>query len=362
MFSNRIGRLEFLFWCGAPILAGAIVLTIAAVIVGATDIGAVGSRLQGLFALVLIVDSVVTLKAAVSRFHDLGWPGWAILLIFVPLVNIIVFLFLLLAPGQKNENSYGEASVFLQRMRKMTNSSDTIVSSTPTNPRNEVSPGERRQRWFEVCLVLLVAFGGSILNSLYLLKNGPGAMPHISSARWSIGIVQEATALFLLGYVLSRRGLRFSSLGFRWSLRGLGVGVLVTGLSYATYALSSTIIQVFHYSIYRSLATGPTANDFFAHPSAVAIPYSLLNPFFEELIVRAYLMTEVIDLTGSSTLAVALSVAVQFSYHLYYGWAGAISLSFLFLVLALYYVRSRSALPVIIAHGFFDVYALLRLW
>jgi hypothetical protein len=89
-----------------------------------------------------------------------------------------------------------------------------------------------------MCLVLLVAFGGSILNSLYLLKNGPGAMPHISSARWSIGIVQEATALFLLGYVLSRRGLTFNSLGFRWSLRGLGVGVLVTGLSYVTYALS----------------------------------------------------------------------------------------------------------------------------
>ena len=140
------------------------------------------------------------------------------------------------------------------------------------------------------------------------------------------------------------------------------MGVLVTGFSFAAYALGSTLIQVFHYSIYRSLATGPTSNDFFAHPSPAAIPYSLLNPFFEELIVRAYLVTEVIDLTGSSTLAVALSVAVQFFYHLYYGWAGAISLSFLFLALALYYARSRCAFPVIVAHGFFDVYALIRLW
>jgi membrane protease YdiL (CAAX protease family) len=114
--------------------------------------------------------------------------------------------------------------------------------------------------------------------------------------------------------------------------------------------------------IYATWATGPTAKDFFAHPSVVAIPFSLLNPFFEELVVRAYLMTEVIELTGSSTLAIALSVGVQFSYHLYYGWVGAISLSFLFLVFALYYVRSRLALPVIVAHGFFDVYALIRLW
>jgi len=72
-------------------------------------------------------------------------------------------------------------------------------------------------------------------------------------------------------------------------------------------------------------------------------------------------MTEVVQLTGSSALAVFLSVAVQFSYHLYYGWAGAISLAFLFLTLALYYARARRALPVIVAHGFFDIYALLRL-
>jgi membrane protease YdiL (CAAX protease family) len=87
-----------------------------------------------------------------------------------------------------------------------------------------------------------------------------------------------------------------------------------------------------------------------------------LNPLFEELIVRAYRMTEVIELTGCSTLAVALSVGVQFSYQLYYGWVGATSLSFLFLLFALYDARSRRAPPVIVAHGFFDVYALLRLW
>jgi len=56
------------------------------------------------------------------------------------------------------------------------------------------------------------------------------------------------------------------------------------------------------------------------------------------------------------------SVAVQFSYHLYYGWAGAIALSFQFLIFALYYSHSRRALPIIAAHGFFDIWALFRLW
>jgi len=186
-------------------------------------------------------------------------------------------------------------------------------------------------------------------------------MPHISNARWTIGIVQEITALLLLGYVLSRRGLSLTNLGFRWAVRDAGIGLLLAGLSYAAYVTGSMLVHLVHYSMCGSLATGPTANDFFAHPSVVMIPFSLLNPFFEELIVRAYLMTEVVQLTGSSALAVFLSVAVQFSYHLYYGWAGAISLAFLFLTLALYYARARRALPVIVAHGFFDIYALLRL-
>jgi membrane protease YdiL (CAAX protease family) len=245
---------------------------------------------------------------------------------------------------------------------EMTASPTTIVSSPSTNPRSEVSAGDRRKRWFEVCLVVLAACGSSIVNSLYLLVNGPGVMPHISNARWTIGIVQEITALLLLGYVLSRRGLRFANLGLRWSLRDVAVGLVVTALSYAAYGLGHTLVQTIHHLVYGSFATGPTGKDFFGHPSVMAIPFSLLNPFFEELTVRAYLVTEVIELTGSSTLAVALSVGVQFSYHLYYGWVGAISLSFVFLVLALYYVRSRRALPLIVAHGFFDVYALLRLW
>jgi membrane protease YdiL (CAAX protease family) len=237
----------------------------------------------------------------------------------------------------------------------------TIVSSASTNPPNEVSAGERRQRWFEVCLVLLVACGSYLLYSLYLLMKGPSAAPQSSGLKWAGGILQEATALLLLGYVLSRRGRRFADLGLRLSLRDVGVGLLVAAVSYAAYGLGHTLVQTIHHVMYGSFAAGPTGKDFFAHPSVLAIPFSLLNPFFEELIVRAYLMTEVMELTGSSTLAVALSVGVQFSYHLYYGWVGAISLSFLFLVSALYYARSRRALPIIVAHGFFDAYALLRL-
>jgi membrane protease YdiL (CAAX protease family) len=244
----------------------------------------------------------------------------------------------------------------------MANPLATLLAMPASAPAVDLSVSERRQRWFEVGLVLWVACGGAFLNSLYLLKYGPGAMPSMSSARWAIGIVQEATALLLLGYVLSRRRLGLASLGLRWSFKDAGVGVLVAGASYAAYIIGAMFVQVVHYRLYGSFSHGPTGADFFAHPSILAIPFCLLNPFFEELIVRAHLMTEILQLTGSRALAVLVSVAVQFSYHLYYGWAGAISLSFLFLALALYYVRSRRALPIIVAHGLFDIAALVRLW
>jgi hypothetical protein len=72
-------------------------------------------------------------------------------------------------------------------------------------------------------------------------------------------------------------------------------------------------------------------------------------------------MTEIKALTGSWLLAAAFSVLVQFSYHLYYGWEGAIALSFLFLVFSIYYARTQKATPIIVAHEVFDILGLVRM-
>jgi membrane protease YdiL (CAAX protease family) len=244
----------------------------------------------------------------------------------------------------------------------MADYASAVVEIASEGARPEVPLDETRQRWFELSLVLLVAFGGSLVNALYFLQHGPSAVLGASTLRWSYALVHEISALLLLGYVLSRRRLRFKELGLRWSMRDVGLGLLVAAGSFAAYVLGSLFIELCHHWIYGSWATVRSGADFFAPPSMAFIPFVFVNPFFEELIVRAYLMTEVFDLTRSSKLSVAASVLVQSSYHLYYGWTGAISLSFPFLVFALYYIRSRRALPVIIAHGFFDLYALLRLW
>ena len=239
----------------------------------------------------------------------------------------------------------------------MTHPESSLAAGTPSAAI--IIQTEKRRRWFEVGLVLIVAFGSSVLYSLYSLKNGPQSDSPASTLRWAALIVQQGSTLFLLGYVLSRRALHFSSIGLRWSPIDVGAGTLLAIVTYVLYEFGRSFISTFQHS---TSGAGATARIVFGHPPVVmGIAFCLLNPFFEELIVRAYLMTEIIELTGSAVWAVILSVVVQFSYHLYYGWAGAISLSVQFLVFALYYAYSRRALPVVLAHGFFDVYGMLRL-
>jgi membrane protease YdiL (CAAX protease family) len=209
---------------------------------------------------------------------------------------------------------------------------------------------------------MLVSFGSPLVNSFYLLNVGPKQTTQMSGVGSLVSIIHEGTGLLLLGYVLSRHGRRFRDLGLKWSLKDVGVGLVVTAASFLSYVVGATLLQLAHYSMYGSLAPSRSPVGFFANPSPLAaVPFVLLNPFFEELIVRSYLMTEITELTGSMTLAVALSVFVQAAYHLYYGWWGAISMGFQFLILAVYYARSRRALPIIVAHGLFDLYGFIRL-
>ena len=118
--SNRIGRLEFLFWCSLPAIVSSIVVTIVAVSFGAIDENTPPGdpRLRNFLAPAVIFVSIVALRAAVSRLHDLGWAGWLVVLAFVPLLGVVLFLVLFVIPGQKVCNEYGEPPIFLGRWRK----------------------------------------------------------------------------------------------------------------------------------------------------------------------------------------------------------------------------------------------------
>jgi membrane protease YdiL (CAAX protease family) len=239
--------------------------------------------------------------------------------------------------------------------------SSRSLPETPAGIQPEISTEEKRRRWFELFLVLALSLGTALLNSFYLLKNAPVVALRMSAVRSLYGFAHESLSLLLLAYVLSRRNLGLRDLGLRWSIRDVVPSIVVTVLAVLSYFAGAVILQALHYEMYGVISRGPKASQFFSSPTIWALPFTLLNPFFEELIVRAYVMTEIKELTGSTTKAIAFSVLLQASYHLYYGWLGAITLAFLFMVFAIYYSRSRRALPIIVAHAIFDLYALFRL-
>jgi membrane protease YdiL (CAAX protease family) len=224
---------------------------------------------------------------------------------------------------------------------------------------------DHRLRIFEVALVCFFAMGGNLLKSVYIafsqlpdgIENGSG----VGTFAWAYKLIQSAFAIALLWYVLSRRSKSFFDIGFYWRRKDIFWSfVLWVAGELAFYCC----YMIFYYSGFVSFGSSdPTArvgNYLFQDRILfVTILAVLLNPFFEELIVRAYLMTELRQLTNSVAIAIASSVALQTIVHLYQGTPMALSSGAIFLVCSIFYAKTRRILPVILAHLYSDIGALL---
>jgi membrane protease YdiL (CAAX protease family) len=240
--------------------------------------------------------------------------------------------------------------------KEITLSIMSIEVGSPLKNSRIASQGDSvARRWLELCLLMLIAFGGWLLNSVYFHRHGNNIFPLLPNELRCFGIFQEVAALALLGYMLSRRNIRWRDLGLRWSIHDLLSGFLIALLSYSAYWSCYHLLLTIHNAFLPSAPFTREPNIPYGWPPVMLILFYLLNPFFEELIVRAYLMTEVKALTGSWTLAAGLSTLFQASYHIHYGWPVTISLGIQFLVFSVYYARKQRATPLIVAHGIFDI-------
>jgi membrane protease YdiL (CAAX protease family) len=227
------------------------------------------------------------------------------------------------------------------------------------------SPGKQssaRLRIFELVLVLFVALATPIANSTYAAIYGISPSLLSSNFRYIAMIVHEAGALILVWYVLQRSGRTFASLGLQLSIKGfftgLGLALLSTVAAYATWFA----LQLGHKYVFGSYITVKNLLTFFPTANwASVVVLVLINPFFEEIIVRGFLTTEVSELTGSVLLGTLTSIIVQTSYHIYQGWASATCLFAIFSVLATYYARKRKLFPPIVAHLVADLSLLTRM-
>ena len=220
---------------------------------------------------------------------------------------------------------------------------------------------ERHLRIFELVLVCTVAFGSSLFYStLHVLGLNPG-IAFGAITRWLYSTLYEGAALGLTWYVLLRRSKSFRDLGFSWASKDLGPSVLLFIAGTLVYSIEYSILYATGLnSTARPEATARVGGQLFGGGISLITPFfQFINPFYEELIVRAYVITEMRELTGSVSRAVTLSTVLQTAYHLYQGVPLAFSSASLFLLFSIYYAKTNRITPIILAHLLMDVGATL---
>jgi membrane protease YdiL (CAAX protease family) len=241
-------------------------------------------------------------------------------------------------------------------------SSSSTASETVASP--PAAPWTDRQlRIFEIVLVCVIAFGTGILSSghsLYLRSFGDFQTSGGSSSGeygWIYSCLREASALGFLWYVLQRHGKTFVDLGLTWMRKDIGWSII---LAFG----GSLAFDAVYDAIYFSGLTATSHKAASAYVGYVlfgggvfftTMLFQFLNPFFEELIVRAYVMTEVKQLTNSATKAIIISTVLQTSYHFYQGAPMAFAHGATFLIWSIYYAKTSRIAPIILAHLYSDV-------
>jgi len=241
------------------------------------------------------------------------------------------------------------------------NAPTLLAPETQTSEKGSFLASERRFQIFELLLVCFVGFGGALFLSLFILFSGTTPSETVrGDFRWWYTIFHQVGVLALLWYVLRRRSQNFSDLGFYWKTKEVAIAPLLW--------FACGIVAYISKLIFRSFGAFPPGAD--PNAKAVAFLFSngigvgafvfqFINPFFEELIARAYLITRLKELTNSLALAIIASVIFQVSYHFYQGGWTALSHTGVFLVLSLYYAKTNRILAPILAHMIFDVSATL---
>ncbi|HEV8580400.1 MAG TPA: type II CAAX endopeptidase family protein [Thermoanaerobaculia bacterium] len=207
---------------------------------------------------------------------------------------------------------------------------------------------DKRLRTLELLLVLFVAFGSPLVFSLIdWWRNAPFSKEYPVRAQlaWSL---QAAASICVVAYVLFRQGRSLRQLGLTASRRDIPATILLTAFAFApSIVIAGGVSSAPAFHPLASFAGGLTLGP-------LLWLTLLLSAACEELIVRAYLMTEIMALTGRMAFAVLASVGFQTLYHLYEGTPLAITAGVMFFINSIYYAYNRRVAPLILSHFLYN--------
>jgi membrane protease YdiL (CAAX protease family) len=201
----------------------------------------------------------------------------------------------------------------------------------------------------EFTFVILGAFGMFALSSVTMAFSADSP-PAISDEALLDLVVYELFLLVIIGTFLALRGWRGSDLGMGASLKDVGIGFLLAAGSYAGYIVAGLM-----YGLFLPIENDVTI-DATLQPLTVGL-LSLVNGFFEELFVCAYLINAV-KKRRSAIFAINVSVAIRLAYHLYQGPMAVASIVPIGLIFGYWFARTGRLWPLVVAHALMDFLAL----
>lgn len=111
-FNGRMSRADYWFFILANILLmfGLFVFSAIAGALAENILGMgamVGILFLLIYALFSLVITIVSISAGVRRLHDSGKTGWLMLVMFIPAIGTLVFLYFMALPGDEGANEFG---------------------------------------------------------------------------------------------------------------------------------------------------------------------------------------------------------------------------------------------------------------
>jgi membrane protease YdiL (CAAX protease family) len=175
--------------------------------------------------------------------------------------------------------------------------------------------------------------------------------PHVE--RQVFGILFGLAPVWLVTYLVRRDG---------EGLRGIGLSLdrpgqdLVRGLAlFAVVAVGGigVYLGAVALGVNRFVVPVPPLGHWWTVP--VLVMTAAQAALLEEIVVVAYLVTRLRQLGLTEIAAIGSSALLRGTYHLYQGWGGFGGNLAMGLLFGLFFVRTRRAWPIVVAHFLLDV-------